>query len=167
MNPMKIDVAQAAIAARGSTKHWLRARWTEITVYHLQHREMGNKVWLVEVAAHSSVAGERTKTQRLGSSSLLRALKLVGDSDLGISVREAALEYAEERQLPTSATDPVRAMKEQCAAIADRRAEWYRKAYKAEPSQTLKDRHYERQQASLKIRDEILAIGTGETPNAS
>lgn len=100
MDYMKIDVSQGNRAAFASSEHWGRKRWTEITVWHFPNGMIGNRQWIVEVKALSKVPGEITKTRRLGSSSLERALRLVDETDMGLVVRETALEYAQEHGIP-------------------------------------------------------------------
>lgn len=95
-DPHAQDTANATIVATGTTKGWMRSRWTEITVYHFGDFAPGGKRWMSEVKGMSNVEGERTKTTRLGSSHLERCLKLIDDSGIGIAVKEQAREWAEE-----------------------------------------------------------------------
>src|SRR3546814_963830 len=52
--------------------------------------------FLSQVQGKSSISGERTKTQRLASTSLERVLKLFADSDIGVVAAETARERSEE-----------------------------------------------------------------------
>jgi hypothetical protein len=97
MDPHNIDTSQGKMIAHASTKRWGRARWTEISVWHFADGIIGGKAWLAEVKACSTVREERTKTTRLASASLERALKIIDESDTGIAVRETAFEYAEDQ----------------------------------------------------------------------
>lgn len=101
MNPMIIETAGAVLVAEGSSKGWMRKRWTEIRCWHFPHGiQNGGKCWLVEVAALSREPGERKKTSRMASASLERALSIVDESDMGMIVRETAKEYAEDHGIP-------------------------------------------------------------------
>jgi hypothetical protein len=99
MDPMNIDtslaivVAEAASAARGG-------RWTVLRVLYLGDTGPGGRAWLAEVEARSNLGNERTKTRRMNSASLERALELIDDSDMGIAVKAAAREYCEDHGLP-------------------------------------------------------------------
>jgi len=93
---MQLDLTNARRVAATSSEHDGRGRWTELAVYHFADGMLGGKVWVAEIRACSAREGERTKTRRLHSASLERALGLFDDSDLGRAVSEAAREYAED-----------------------------------------------------------------------
>src|SRR3546814_14876453 len=59
--------------------------------------------FLSQVQGKSSISGERTKTQRLASTSLERVLKLFADSDIGVVAAETAREWAEQHELAEDA----------------------------------------------------------------
>jgi hypothetical protein len=96
----KIDLSGARCVAYASSEADGRGRWTMLAVYHHPQGAFGGKCWVSEIAAHSSREGERTKVRRLASASLERALSPIEDSDLGIAVKAAAREYAEDHGLP-------------------------------------------------------------------
>jgi hypothetical protein len=93
---MNLNLTNARRVAAASSEHDGRGRWTELAVYHFADGMLGGKVWVSEIKACSAREGERTKTRRLHSASLERALGLFDDSDLGRAVSEAAREYAED-----------------------------------------------------------------------
>lgn len=91
-DPMTICLDGADCIARASSEGDGRQRWTCLSVYMLPDRR-----YLAQSQGMSLVPGERTKTRRLASTSLERALKLFDDSDLGVAVSETAREWAESR----------------------------------------------------------------------
>lgn len=99
-DPSKIDLTDAHCVVFATSEPDRRSRWTEISVWHHPQGAFGGKCWISEIAACSAVEGERTKVRRLASASLERALSPIEDSDLGIGVKEAAREYAEDHGLP-------------------------------------------------------------------
>jgi hypothetical protein len=99
-DPSKIDLTNARRVAYASSEADGRGRWTELSVWHHPQGAFGGKCWISQIDACSSREGERTKTRRLASASLARALEPIEDSDLGLAVKAAALEYAEDNGLP-------------------------------------------------------------------
>src|SRR3546814_16210357 len=86
-DPMSIDLEATGTAciAFATSEHNGSARWTELSVYRLPDGK-----FLSQVQGKSSISGERTKTQRLASTSLERVLKLFADSDIGVVAAETA-----------------------------------------------------------------------------
>jgi len=97
LDPMNIDETAGRLAAIASSRDDGRERWTELRVFYMP---LARRKWLAQADGVSLVPGERLKRRRLASASLERALKLFDDSDLGIAVKEGAMEYAEENGLP-------------------------------------------------------------------
>lgn len=99
-DPTKIDLTDARRVAFASSETDGRGRWTVLAIYHHPQGAFGGKCWVSEIGAYSNRPGERTKIRRMASASLERALSPIEDSDLGIAVKEAAREYAEDHGLP-------------------------------------------------------------------
>src|SRR3546814_14386502 len=97
---MSIDLEATGTAciAFATGEHNGSARWTELSVYRLPDGK-----FLSQVQGKSSISGERTKTQRLASTSLERVLKLFADSDIGVVAAETAREWAEQHELAEDA----------------------------------------------------------------
>lgn len=99
-DPMSIDLTAPGTTciARASSEGDGRDRWSTLTVWHLPDGR-----YLAQSEGLSDRQGERTKTRRLASATLGRALKLFDDSDLGIAVTETAQEWAEQHELAQDA----------------------------------------------------------------
>lgn len=93
-DPMTLDLTDAQLVARASTEHDGRPRWTVLSVYRL------GDLFIAQSEGMSSIPGERTKTRRIASVKLERALKLFEESDLGLAVAETAREWEETRNDP-------------------------------------------------------------------
>src|SRR3546814_4257039 len=93
-----LEATGTACIAFATSEHNGSARWTELSVYRLPDGK-----FLSQVQGKSSISGERTKTQRLASTSLERVLKLFADSDNGVvaaaTARERSAEHTSELQL--------------------------------------------------------------------
>lgn len=73
-------------------------RWTEIHVYHVPAEfaeTMGAPMrrFVAEVIGRSTMQGERTRTRRVGTGTLERALNWIDDTDLGAAVKVMATEW--------------------------------------------------------------------------
>lgn len=88
-DPMTLDLTNAECIAYASTESDGRPRWSVLSVFVL-----GDK-FVAQSEGMTSIEGERTKTRRIASLHLERALKLFDESDLGVAVSETAREWAE------------------------------------------------------------------------
>lgn len=91
-DPMDLNLAEAECVSVASSGSDGRPRWTVLSVWRFAD------LWLAQIEALSRVKGERTKTRRLASVKLERALSFFDDSDLGRSVCAAAREWDDARQ---------------------------------------------------------------------
>jgi hypothetical protein len=97
MNPNDIDLTNAQLAATATSEGDGRERFTVLNVWYVPDH---SRPWVAEALGVSTLPGEVTKTRRLASASLERAMRLLDDSDLGVIVKEGAREWAQEHGAP-------------------------------------------------------------------
>lgn len=102
-DPMKLDLSAAECIATASTEGDGRDRWTVLSMFVLPAG--APKRFVAQSEAMSCIPGEVTKTRRLAAGTIARALKLFDETDLGIVVRETALEWEEDQQKIVAITD--------------------------------------------------------------
>ena len=95
------DTTKAVRIGHRTTKGegvFAKHRWTELALYFLREPAQGGVRFVAEIAGHSDVPGEQTRTSRLGAQTLPLAFAHFDDSAPARSVIEQAEAWLEQAQ---------------------------------------------------------------------